>query len=68
MGLWLWFHTKSEWNPSITAIGIYSTVRFKKYLPNTFENHRKRDTVGVVQVCRWDLRSGFLENSPRKHT
>ena len=50
MGFWLWFHTKSEWNPSITVLGICSTVRFKKYLPNTFENYRIPDTVGVVQV------------------
>ena len=29
MGLWLWFHTESEWNPSITVLGIYSTVEMQ---------------------------------------
>ena len=47
----VWFHTKSEWNPSITALGIiYSTVKVTNlFVKRVLAMYRQYNTVGVIQ-------------------
>ena len=66
----VWFHTKSEWNPSITALGIYSTVKVTNlFVKRVLAMYKQYNTVGVIQGVTVGLLALVLsKNLPQRYT